>query len=157
MEDRVKLWCGVSGVLSAGPFAMLLAVMQSCTEEYEVDGAGNLLRVTLDSDKKPPAKVRTSVPWSTLERFPTVRSQLVPGDALTDTRTITGMSNTTISWEMHRLEVFRGGTWLAVYRVGHIRFWTLVVFLSMAPILLWSIAALILVSASPRKARPPPA
>jgi hypothetical protein len=152
----MKIWFGICGLLSAGLLALMLTVMESCISTYEVGAGGELLRTSDEPGTSPPRVRRQPISWDQLTDFEFVRSHVRPGDELRLTEKMTGIPYTKVAWMMSTLEVFRGTTRWAVYREGQLRFWGFTALTAAAPLILWSIAALIMAACSPRKARPPP-
>lgn len=152
----MKIWFAVCTALSGLFLAGLLSSMHSCQSGYEIDAAGRLSRsVTTDPSTNPPTVRHDVFAWeSELPAYVFVGPRVAPGDRIVHTETTTRIPHLKLT--MSKLEVLRRGEVRAVYREGHLLFWGLVVLISLVPLLVWSIAAVILLCLSPPKGRPSP-
>lgn len=144
----MKVWFVVCSILSGALLAVTLSSIRSCTEKYEIDSLGRLLRIQKDESRTPPLETTSLSSWDqALWRFEFVKAHVIPGDTLVQTETRTMIPYLDV--RMWKLELSRQGRSYAVYRQDHVLFWSVLMLLSLAPLVLWSIAAIIAVCLSP--------
>ena len=147
----MKLWFAVCAVLSGLLLGLLLATMQSCTQDYEIDAQGGLQKVDrIEQPGVAPQVQRRSASWaSDLPVFQRVASSVRPGDKLIHTRTAVGWP--LFALEKSQLKVLRNGVEVLTARDRHILFWTVTAGISILPLVFWGAGALWVLSSRPRK------
>lgn len=151
----MRLWLVVCVILSGVFLAVQLSNMSSCSSTYEIDAEGRLTEVrTMDTGGTSKPKI-VVVEWgSELPEFAYLEAEVLPGDILTRT--------TTRSWIpvldrvcMTELVLTRKGSRLLTYRQNFFFFWMVVVLVSLIPVGLWGIGALLAAAGTSKRRRHP--
>ena len=159
----VRIWCVVCTVLSGLLMAAIISLMHGCSASYFVGKGGALMQdggaatyPQCPTCTPPPCKGHRNPPavlsWEdALPEFAHLAPQFVEGDTLTYSWTSVYILE---FLRMTELQVQRQGSPPRTYRHGFLLFWVLVVLISLTPLLLWSIAAMIIAMNAPRRAPP---
>jgi len=148
----MKTWGVVCGLLSGAIFAVMIASMNSCGDSYEISPEGRLCVVKTDPSTNPPTVTRAPRDWaSELPQFLALEKWVRPGDRIESSRITAGLWLFEV--QMRKVEVFRGTESVMLARDGHVRFWGMIVALSLFPMICWAIGGFWIVTLSPRRGR----
>jgi hypothetical protein len=146
----MRIWFAVCTGLSLLLLTTLVLSMTTCTRDFEIGPQGSLIEVTkVEYEGKPPEVQRKVRVWDAdMPEFRDLASRVLPGDRLTHTQNIVGFPLFKLA--MTRLEVFRKDVRVLVVRDGALRFWAVIVGISVFPLLCWAGGALWTISSRPR-------
>ena len=146
----MKTWGIVATILSGILVAAMIASMNTCSRTYEIDDASQLFKTEQDSSTTPPTVRRTRCTWNAeFPQFPAVERWTQPRDRIVLKQTTGG------AWffeqQMWTLEVTRGEQEALRVRSGHVKFWAVLLGISLSPLIAFGIGALGLAFLAPRR------